>query len=32
MKKFLSVVCALVMVLGLMSVTAYAAELTDGVL
>ena len=31
MKKFLSVVCALVMVLGLMSVTAYAAELTDGV-
>ena len=31
MKKFLSVVCVLVMVLGLMSVTAYAAELTDGV-
>lgn len=31
MKKFLSVVCALVMVLSLMSVTAYAAELTDGV-
>lgn len=31
MKKFLSVVCALVMVLSLMSVAAYAAELTDGV-
>ena len=31
MKRFLSLVCALVMAMSLMSVTAFAAELTDGV-
>lgn len=31
MKRFLSLVCALVLALSLMSVTAFAAELTDGV-